>query len=145
MPEKFDACRKAGADAVVDPRGLVAERLLESDARRGGRRGGRLRLDHRDAGSRRQGARPSRPPGHARRGAPASRSACRRRTCSTRSRISSAAATSPVPRSWRSLDLVARGEVFPLVTVVRPLEEAEAVHDLVERGEVTGRAALRVA
>ena len=44
-----------------------------------------------------------------------------------------------------SLDLVARGEVFPLVTVVRPLEEAEAVHDLVERGEVTGRAALRIA
>ena len=44
-----------------------------------------------------------------------------------------------------SLDLVARGEVFPLVTVVRPLEEAEAVHELVERGEVIGRAALRVA
>ena len=43
-----------------------------------------------------------------------------------------------------SLDLVARGEVFPLVTVVRPLEEAEAVHDLVERGEVIGRAALRM-
>ena len=44
-----------------------------------------------------------------------------------------------------SLDLVARGEVLPLVTVVRPLEEAEAVHELVERGEVIGRAALRVA
>ena len=43
-----------------------------------------------------------------------------------------------------SLELVARGEVFPLVSVVRPLEEAEAVHDLVERGEVIGRAALRV-
>ena len=44
-----------------------------------------------------------------------------------------------------SLDLVARGEVFPLVTVVRPLEEAEAVHDLVEKGGVTGRAVLQVA
>jgi D-arabinose 1-dehydrogenase-like Zn-dependent alcohol dehydrogenase len=43
------------------------------------------------------------------------------------------------------LDLVARGEVFPLVTELRPLQEAEAVHDLVERGEVIGRAALRVA
>jgi propanol-preferring alcohol dehydrogenase len=42
-------------------------------------------------------------------------------------------------------DLVARGEVWPLVTVVRPLQEAEAVHDLVERGQVTGRAVLRVA
>ena len=44
-----------------------------------------------------------------------------------------------------SLDLVARGEVFPLVTVVRPLEEAEAVHELVERGDVIGRAVLQVA
>src|SRR4029079_6333943 len=44
-----------------------------------------------------------------------------------------------------SLELVARGEVFPLVTVVRPLEEAEAVHELVARGDVIGRAALRIA
>jgi D-arabinose 1-dehydrogenase-like Zn-dependent alcohol dehydrogenase len=42
-------------------------------------------------------------------------------------------------------DLVTRGEVWPLVTVIRPLQEAEAVHDLVERGAVTGRAVLRVA
>ena len=42
-------------------------------------------------------------------------------------------------------DLVARGEVWPLVTVIRPLAEAEAVHDLVERSAVTGRAVLRVA
>ncbi len=41
-------------------------------------------------------------------------------------------------------DLVARGEIWPLVTEIRPLEEAEAVHDLVERGQVTGRAVLRV-
>jgi hypothetical protein len=32
-----------------------------------------------------------------------------------------------------------------LVTVLRPLEEAEAVHELVERGEVLGRAVLQVA
>lgn len=44
-----------------------------------------------------------------------------------------------------TLDLVARGDVWPLVTVNRPLAEAEAVHELVERGEVTGRAVLRVA
>ena len=48
-------------------------------------------------------------------------------------------------RSIETLDLVARGEVFPLVTVLRPLEEAEAVHERVERGEVIGRAALQVA
>src|ERR1043166_1139932 len=43
-----------------------------------------------------------------------------------------------------AFDLVARGEVWPLVTEVRPLAEAEAVHERVERGEVTGRAVLRV-
>ena len=41
-----------------------------------------------------------------------------------------------------TLDLVARGEVWPLVTDIRPLAEAEALHQRVERGEVTGRAAL---
>jgi len=44
-----------------------------------------------------------------------------------------------------SLDLVARGEVWPLVTEVRPLAEAEALHERVEHGLVTGRAALRIA
>ncbi len=44
-----------------------------------------------------------------------------------------------------TLDLVARGEVWPLVTDIRPLAEAEALHERVERGEVTGRAALRIA
>ena len=42
-------------------------------------------------------------------------------------------------------DLVARGKVWPLVTALKPLREAEAVHDLVERGQVTGRAALQIA
>jgi D-arabinose 1-dehydrogenase-like Zn-dependent alcohol dehydrogenase len=41
-------------------------------------------------------------------------------------------------------DMVARREVWPLVTDLRPLEEAEAVHARVEKGEVTGRAALRI-
>ena len=43
-----------------------------------------------------------------------------------------------------TLDLVARGEVWPLVTEIRPLEEAEALHDRIERGQVTGRAALLI-
>ena len=42
------------------------------------------------------------------------------------------------------LDLVARGDVWPIVTEIRPLEEAEVVHDLVEKGAVTGRAALLI-
>ncbi|HKV88670.1 MAG TPA: NADPH:quinone oxidoreductase, partial [Candidatus Dormibacteraeota bacterium] len=44
-----------------------------------------------------------------------------------------------------ALDLVARREVWPVVTDVRPLEEAEALHGRLERGEVIGRAALRIA
>ncbi|HWI14690.1 MAG TPA: zinc-binding dehydrogenase, partial [Burkholderiales bacterium] len=43
-----------------------------------------------------------------------------------------------------TLDIVARREVWPLVTLVRPLEEAEYVHEQVERGDVTGRAALLI-
>ena len=67
-PEKFDACRKAGADEVVDASaGRVAEQLMDLTDGAGRRCGGRLRLGHRDARSRRQGARPARPPRHARR------------------------------------------------------------------------------
>jgi D-arabinose 1-dehydrogenase-like Zn-dependent alcohol dehydrogenase len=43
-----------------------------------------------------------------------------------------------------SLELVARGEIRPLVTDIRPLEQAEALHEAVEKGEVTGRAALTI-
>jgi len=43
-----------------------------------------------------------------------------------------------------SLNLVARGEVWPLVTDIRPLEEAEALHQRVEHGQITGRAALMI-
>ena len=44
-----------------------------------------------------------------------------------------------------SLQLVARGDVWPLVTDVRPMTEAEELHEDVERGNVIGRAALRIA
>ncbi len=43
-----------------------------------------------------------------------------------------------------ALDLVARGDIKPLVTDIRPLEEAEALHDHLEAGGVTGRAALLI-
>ncbi|MDH3231172.1 MAG: zinc-binding dehydrogenase [Alphaproteobacteria bacterium] len=42
------------------------------------------------------------------------------------------------------LDLAARGEIWPIVSDIRTLEEAEAVHERVENGEVIGRAALLV-
>ena len=43
-----------------------------------------------------------------------------------------------------ALELVARNEVWPIVTEIRPLEEAEALHERLERGLVTGRAALLI-
>jgi propanol-preferring alcohol dehydrogenase len=143
-PEKFVACRKAGADEVVDASaGRVAEQLidltngegvdvvvdyvsatatLEAGARALGRRGRLVTL----GGS----------------GKPFSVSAA-----DMLNKEQDLLGSRYVTRSevLESLDLVARGEVFPLVSVVRPLEEAEAVHELVERGEVIGRAALRIA
>jgi len=43
-----------------------------------------------------------------------------------------------------SLELVARGEFWPLVTEKVPLTEAEALHQRLEKGLVTGRAALLI-
>ena len=41
-----------------------------------------------------------------------------------------------------TFEIVARGEVWPLVTDIRPLAEAEALHEQIEAGAITGRAAL---
>ncbi len=43
-----------------------------------------------------------------------------------------------------SLELVAQGIIKPIVTRTFPLEEAEEAHELLERGEVVGRAALLI-
>ena len=43
-----------------------------------------------------------------------------------------------------SLELVARGDVWPLVTEVKPMEEAEELHQRVEKGEVIGRVAIAI-
>ena len=143
--DKFEACRKAGADVIIDPRGTDVAAALR-DLTDG--QGVDVVVDYvctdRDARGRRQGARPPRPA----RGAGRRRAAVQRvgaRHAARRAARCSAAATSRAPRSWRRFDLVARREVWPLVTDIRPLEEAEAVHERVERGEVTGRAVLRVA
>jgi len=141
---KFDACRKAGADAVIDPgSGDVVGALLdltsgegvdvvvdyvsttatlEAGAKALGRRGRLVTLG---------GA-----------GQPFQVSAMDLLT-----KEQDLLGSRYVTRAeiLAMLDIVARGEVWPLVTEVRPLQEAEAVHARVERGEVTGRAALRVA
>jgi D-arabinose 1-dehydrogenase-like Zn-dependent alcohol dehydrogenase len=142
--DKFDACRKAGADAVVNPcDGNVVEALrdltggegvdvvvdyvsatatLEAGAKALGRRGRLVTLG---------GA-----------GQPFTASAM-----DMLQKEQELLGSRYVTRAeiLATLDIVARGEVWPLVTDIRPLEEAEAVHARVERGEVIGRAALRIA
>jgi len=140
--DKFAACRKAGADEVVNPRdGHVVEALrdlsrggvdvvidyvcttatLEAGMQALGQRGRLVILGG--------AAQPFQAPG---------RDMLTKELAILGSRY--------VTRTdiLETCGLVARGEVWPLVTEVRPLAEAEAVHDLVERGAVTGRAALRV-
>ncbi len=140
-PEKFDACRKAGADAVVDASGgNVAEALLdltdghgvdvaidyvsatatlEAGARALGKRGRLVTLG--GAGQAFQAD---------------ARAMLQKEQDLLGSRYVSRT------EIIEAFGLVARGEVRPLVTDIRPLEEAEALHERVEKGEVTGRAAL---
>jgi D-arabinose 1-dehydrogenase-like Zn-dependent alcohol dehydrogenase len=141
---KFEACRKAGADAVVDPGSCdVGEALL--DLTRG--EGVDVVVDYvsttatLQAGANALGR-------HGRlvtlggAGQPFQASAME-----LLNKEQDLLGSRYVTRTeiLEACELVARGEVFPLVTDVRPLEEAEAVHARVEKGEVIGRAALRVA
>jgi propanol-preferring alcohol dehydrogenase len=140
---KFEACRKAGADAVVDASTAdVAEALLEltrgngvdvvidyvsttatleAGAKALGRRGRLVTLG--GAGQRFQAS---------------SLEMLLKEQELLGSRYVSRAEV------LEALDLVARGEVWPIVSEIRPLSEAEAVHARVERGEVIGRAALLI-
>jgi hypothetical protein len=39
---------------------------------------------------------------------------------------------------------MAQGEIWPIVSEIRDIEDAEIIHTMVEKGEVTGRAALLI-
>jgi len=142
--EKFDACQKAGAEQVLDPRsGDVVEALLqwtrglgvdvvidyvctaatlEAGIKALARRGRLVILG----------------------GAAQSFHAPARELLLKEQVVLGSRYVTRV-EILETCDLVARGEVWPLVTDLRPLQEAEALHELVERGQVTGRAILRVA
>jgi len=141
--DKHDACRKAGADAVVDPsrddmvtalRDLTlgdgvdvvvdyvcTTATLEAGAKALGRRGRLVVLG-----------------GAAQPFQAAARHMLQYEQAILGSRYVTRADV------LAACDLVARGEVRPLVSEIRPLEEAETVHERIERGAVTGRAALRI-
>jgi len=141
--EKFDACRKAGADDVVDAsQGHVAEALLELT--RG--RGIDVAIDYvsatatLEAGARALGRR-GRLVTLGGSGQPFQASA-RDMLAKEQDLLGSRYVTRL--EVLETLELVARGEVWPMVSDIRPLEQAEALHERVERGEVTGRAALLI-
>ena len=142
--DKFDACRKAGADDVVNPRdGDVVEALR--DLTHG--KGVDVVVDYvsttatQEAGVKALGQRGR----MVILGGAAQPFNVPARDMLTKEQAILGSRYVTRAEILEACDLVARGEVWPLVTVIRPLAEAEAVHDLVERGQVTGRAALRVA
>jgi propanol-preferring alcohol dehydrogenase len=141
---KFEACRKAGADEVVDASvGRVTEQLVELT----GGEGVDVVIDYVSAQETLEAgvkalARRGRLVTLGGAGKPFQVSAM-----DLLSKEQDVLGSRYVTRAevLEACDVVARGDVFPLVSEVRPLEEAEAVHERVERGEVIGRAALRIA
>jgi alcohol dehydrogenase, propanol-preferring len=144
VEEKFDACRAAGAEAVVHgARENVAEALLELTRGRGvdvavdfvstaqtlkagaaalGRRGRLLTLG----------------------GAGASFQADARQFLMKELEFLGSRYVTRL-EVIEALELVARGEIQPLVTEKVGFEGAEALHQRLEQGLVTGRAALMIA
>jgi propanol-preferring alcohol dehydrogenase len=142
--DKFDACREAGADDMINPTdGDVIEQLKELT----GGRGVDVAIDFVSSKATLEAAAGAL--GTAGRmvtlgGAGAQFTAdAKAMLFSEQDLLGSKYATKQ--EVMETLEVAARGEVWPLVTEIRPLAEAEAVHDLVEKGEVTGRAALLVA
>lgn len=141
--DKFDACREAGADEVVDAsQGDVVEALM--DLTHG--EGVDVAVDYvsakatLEAGMRALGK-------HGRLvtlgGAGHTFSVDAKRLLDKELDVLGSRYVTPL-EILETYDLMVRDEVWPIVTEIRPMEEAEIVHELVERGEVTGRAALLI-
>ncbi len=141
---KFDACRKAGADEVVDATaGNVTEALLDLT----GGKGVDVAIDYVSSTATLEAA--ARSLGiHGRLvtlgGAGQSFSVS---SLDMLLKEQDLLGSRYVTRSeiLETLDLVARGEVWPLVSEIHSMQDAEVLHARLERGEVIGRAALRIA
>ena len=142
--DKFDACREAGADEVVDAsQGDVAEALMDLTAGKGID----VAVDFVSATSTLEAG--ARALGRAGRlvtlgGAGQDFSASAKTMLFNEQELLGSRYVSRV-EVIGSLELVARGEIWPMVTDIRKLEEAEALHERVEDGAVIGRAALLIA
>ena len=141
---KFDACRKAGADEVVDgTAGNVTEALLDLP----GGKGVDVAIDYVSSTATLEAA--ARSLGiHGRLvtlgGAGQSFSVS---SLDMLLKEQDLLGSRYVTRSeiLETLDLVARGEVWPLVSEIHSMQDAEMLHARLELGEVIGRAALRIA
>lgn len=142
--DKFDACRKAGAVAVVDAaEGKVVEALMDIT----GGHGLDVAIDYVSARATLEAgaaalAKHGRLVTLGGAGQPfqvASMDLLNKEADVLGSRYVSRADI------LETYDIMARGEAWPMVTDVRPMEEAEALHEAVERHAITGRAALRIA
>ena len=141
MASKFEACVKAGADATIDPSDArTSEQLLEAS----GGQGIDVCIDFVcskdtiEAGfaALAKGGRLVMLGGH---GAPFTAKPGEMLRKEIELMGSRYATRQEV---YESLELVARGELFPLVMEKAPLAEAERVHRRLDGGAVTGRAAL---
>jgi propanol-preferring alcohol dehydrogenase len=140
---KFEACREAGADETVDAsKGDVAEALLELT----GGRGIDVAVDYVSSSATLEVAAKA----LAKRGRLVTlggagqpfRLNARELLAKEQEVLGSRYVTRR--EIVETLEIVARGEVWPLVTDIRPMDQAEALHQRLERGEVIGRAALTI-
>lgn len=140
MASKFEACLKAGADATVDASdGRITEQLLELTGGRGVDVAidfvGKAEVLEAACGALAKGGRLVALAGQETgfRFGPAAQ---RKEAEIMGSRYATR------QEVMDSLDLVARGELWPMVTEKVPLEQAEAIHQRLDKGLITGRAAL---
>ncbi len=140
---KFETCVKAGADTTIDAsEDRVAEQLLEAT----GGRGIDVAIDFVSSGSTAEAALAALGKGgryvtlgsHAGAFSANPGEMLRKELELLGSRYASREEVS------ESLELVARGELWPMVTEKVPLEEAEALHQRLDKALVMGRAALMV-
>lgn len=141
MASKFEACVKAGADATVDASdGRVAEQLLELT----GGKGIDVAIDFVSSTATLEaalaalgkGGRLVSLGGHGQKFTVNPGATLRKEIEILGSRYATK------QEVLESLELVARGDVWPMVTEKVPLAEAEAIHQRLDKGVITGRAAL---
>jgi propanol-preferring alcohol dehydrogenase len=142
MASKFETCLKAGADATVDAsEGRITEQLMELTDGRGVDVAidfvGKPEVLEAACSALGKGGRLVALAGHGA-GFRIDREAQRKEAEVMGSRYATR------QEVIDALDLVARGEIWPMVTERVPLEQAEAIHQRLDKGLVTGRAALMI-